>query len=65
MSTVIGSSQAGYVNGVGSAAKVSYPYGIFADSTSNVWIADSGNNMIRKYSTTGRYVIFFLTQQPK
>ena len=54
VSTVAGSTVSGYVDGVGTLAKFCKPSGISVDSTGNAWVADYGNNMIRRISTAGR-----------
>ena len=38
----------GSANGTGSSARFSYPSGVAVDGAGNVYVADSGNNMIRK-----------------
>jgi sugar lactone lactonase YvrE len=43
----------GAVDGTGSAAQFSFPEGVAADSASNVYVADSGNNTIRKVTPDG------------
>ncbi len=43
----------GSANGTGSAALLSYPYGVAVDGSGNVYIADSGNNTIRKATAGG------------
>ena len=43
----------GLVDGVGSAAKFSYPYGVSVDSVGNVYVADTNNNLIRTIRPTG------------
>ena len=48
VSIVVGSIVSGYVDGVGTVAKFNYPTGISIDSKDNVWVVDSGNNLIRK-----------------
>ena len=54
VSTVAGSTVSGYVDGVGTMAKFNNPIGISVDSTGNAWVADNGNNMIRRINTAGR-----------
>jgi trimeric autotransporter adhesin len=53
----VGSSTTAGFSGDGGAANVSVrlrsPYGIFVDSSNNVYVADSGNNRIRTFSTAG------------
>lgn len=49
VSTLAGSAgNAGSVNGNGTSAKFSNPEGITADSSGNLYVADSGNSVIRK-----------------
>ncbi|MGA8147303.1 MAG: NHL repeat-containing protein [Gallionellaceae bacterium] len=43
----------GSADGSGAAASFNYPSGIAADSVGNVYVADSGNNIIRKITPTG------------
>jgi len=46
VTTLAGSVTVGYTDGIGSSARFFYPYGITTDGT-NLYVADSGNNMIR------------------
>ena len=47
VSTVAGTGVAGYADGIGTAAAVSTPFGITTDGV-NLYVADFGNNRIRK-----------------
>jgi sugar lactone lactonase YvrE len=52
VSTFAGSVE-GYADGSGSNAKFNTPSGIAIDSSSNLYVADTGNNRIRKISPAG------------
>ena len=45
--------QAGSADGAGTSAMFDYPDGLAADSSGNVYVADHGNNEIRKISASG------------
>ena len=48
-----GGVASGSVDGVGSAAKFTSPYGVSVDSVGNVYVADRDNHLIRTISPTG------------
>ena len=54
ISTYVGTGTAGYSgdNGAATSAAVNNPYGLGIDSSNNIYIADAGNNRIRKVSTS-------------
>jgi sugar lactone lactonase YvrE len=53
VSTLAGSGNASFLNGVGSNASFKYPSGVAVDKSGNVYVADSGNNRIRKITANG------------
>ena len=55
IATVAGTGTAGYSGDTAAAtlAELSSPYGVFVDSTENIFIADTGNNVIREVSSSG------------
>jgi gliding motility-associated-like protein len=46
--TLAGNGQPGSTNGIGTAASFYAPYGIAIDNIGNMYVADAGNNLIRK-----------------
>jgi len=57
ITTLAGGTQ-GYMNGIGTAAKFSEPWGVVTDTIGNVYIADNGNHCIRKIDSNGNVTIF-------
>ncbi len=53
VTTFAGSGAQGYLNGIGTAADFNYPTGVAVDDSGNVFVADYGNDVIRKISPTG------------
>jgi sugar lactone lactonase YvrE len=47
----------GYLNGDGTTAQFSIPVGVALDDTGNVYVADQGNNLIRKIITNSNSTI--------
>jgi sugar lactone lactonase YvrE len=54
IATVAGSGTSGYSgdNGAATSAKLSIPYGVAVDSSGNIYIADTGNNVIREITAS-------------
>jgi len=48
-----GNSYWGYADGTNSAARFTWPYGVATDGSGNVYVADLGNNLIRKITPAG------------
>jgi sugar lactone lactonase YvrE len=53
VTTIAGSGRGGYADGVGSAASFFNPAGLAVDTEGNVYVADSGNNRIRRVDAQG------------
>ena len=53
VTTIAGSGTAGLANGTGKAASFKGPTGIVTDQQGNIYISDSGNNLIREISPSG------------
>ena len=54
VTTLAGSAGvAGSADGTGASARFNYPSGVAADTAGNIYVADSGNNTVRKVTSTG------------
>ncbi|WP_428330947.1 NHL repeat-containing protein [Mucilaginibacter sp.] len=53
VTTLAGTVAKGRANGTGTAATFSYPYAIAIDASGNLYVADEGNNLIRKITAGG------------
>ncbi len=53
VSTVAGGTHPGHSNGPGYLARLNFPTGIYVDRLGTIYVADSGNNVIRKITQGG------------
>jgi hypothetical protein len=58
VTTFAGSPTAGHLDGMGGAAQFSLPEGICMDTNGNLFVADTGNNCIRKILPTGQVITY-------
>ena len=52
--TTLAGSTAGYSDGLGTVARFNSPYGIVIDNSGNIYVADIGNQKIRKMTVSGQ-----------
>ena len=48
-----GSTTSGFVNGLGTVARLRNPIGISVDTAGNVFIGETSNHVVRKIDTAG------------
>lgn len=53
VSTLAGNGSIGFADGPAQTAEFNYPHGVAVDATGNVYVADAGNNRVRKISPEG------------
>ena len=53
VTTLAGNTHPGSANGKGTAASFAHPAGVAIDAEGNLFVADAGNNKIRKVSPDG------------
>jgi len=58
VTTLAGNGKQGYMDGNGTSASFDAPFGVAVDGAGNVYVADEGNNMIRKIDPAGNVTTF-------
>jgi sugar lactone lactonase YvrE len=53
VTTLAGTGGSGSTNGVASTATFNNPQGVAVDGSNNIYVADTGNNLIRKVTAAG------------
>jgi sugar lactone lactonase YvrE len=61
VTTLAGSSTAGYLDGLGTAAQFNRPYGLAIDVLGNVFVSENTNKTIRKITPAGLVTTFLKT----
>lgn len=63
VTTIAGSTMAGFVNGTGTNARFNRPRGIAVDNSGNIYISDTENHVIRKINAQNEVTTFAGTGQ--
>lgn len=58
VTTLAGTGVAGFTNGPGASATLTYPTGVAVDTAGNVYVADAGNHAIRKIDPAGNVTTY-------